>query len=213
MADDMWSGWGIRTLSSDHPAYNPFSYHTGSIWPHDGATIAGGFRRYGFIDEAAQVTKALFDAAERFVAYRLPELFAGLPRQMGAFPVQYLGANVPQAWAASAIFRLIALMCGIHVRSDAQASTIFLDPALPDWLPSLSIRGLRAGRGAVDLRFEDGTAEVLSNTTRFEIVHGPPPTHWSRPADSGGPGHKRASPKVSKEPKEPKRAEEPASPG
>jgi len=210
MADDMWSGWGIRTLSSDHPAYNPFSYHTGSIWPHDGATIAGGFRRYGFIDEAAQVTKGLFDAAERFVAYRLPELFAGLPRQMGAFPVQYLGANVPQAWAASAIFRLIALMCGIHVRSDATASTIFLDPALPDWLPSLSIRGLRAGRGAVDVRFEDGTAEVLSNTTRFEIVHGPPPTHWSRPGDSGA---KHGAKRASKEPKEPKRAEEPAAPG
>ena len=69
-------GWGIRTLSSDHVAYNPFSYHTGTIWPHDNAMIAGGFRRYGYPDQAARVAKGIFDAAERFVANRLPELFA-----------------------------------------------------------------------------------------------------------------------------------------
>ena len=188
MADDMWSGWGIRTLSSDHPAYNPFSYHTGSVWPHDVATIAGGFRRYGFVEEASQVTRGLFDAAERFLAYRLPELFAGLPRQSGSFPVQYLGANVPQAWAASAIFRLISLMGGIHVRSDATGSRIYLDPALPDWVPSLSIQGLRAGRGSLDLEFRDGQTEVHSNTTKFEIVHGPPPTHEPRQTGGGSPG-------------------------
>jgi glycogen debranching enzyme len=180
MAPDMWSGWGIRTLSAEHPAYNPFSYHTGSVWPHDNATIAGGFRRYGFTAEATQVARGMFDAAERFVAYRLPELFAGLPREDGSFPVQYLGANVPQAWAASAVFRLIAIMCGIHVRSDTSGSRIFVDPALPDWLPALAIRGLRAGRGSVDLEFDDGRAMARSNTTRFEIVHGPPPTHPPR---------------------------------
>src|SRR5207237_1732902 len=86
LADDMWSGWGVRTLSSDHVAYNPFSYHTGTIWPHDNAMIAGGFRRYGFEAEAAQVAKGMFDAAERFVAYRLPELFAALPRAPGRCP-------------------------------------------------------------------------------------------------------------------------------
>src|SRR4029078_8771692 len=65
LADDMWSGWGIPALSSDHPAYNPFSYQRGSVWPHDNATLAGGFRRYGYAAEAAQVAKALFDAAEQ----------------------------------------------------------------------------------------------------------------------------------------------------
>jgi glycogen debranching enzyme len=201
MADDMWSGWGIRTLSSDHPAYNPFSYHTGSVWPHDGATIAGGFRRYGFVEEASQVARGLFDAAERFQAYRMPELFAGLPRQTGSFPVQYLGANVPQAWAASAIFRLVALMCGIHARTDAAGSRIYLDPALPDWLPSLSIQGLRAGRGAADLAFTDGQVAVSANTTRFEIVHGPPPTHPPR-----------REPDRDASTAEPRRAEEAAAP-
>ncbi len=175
LADDMWSGWGIRTLSSDHPAYNPYSYHTGSIWPHDNATIASGFRRYGFAAEAALVARGLFDAAERFVATRLPELFAGLPREDGSFPVQYLGANVPQAWAASAVFRLIAVLCGIHVRSDRDGSRIYLNPALPDWLPELAIHNLRAGRGSVALRFDDGDVTVISNTTGFQIVRGPAP--------------------------------------
>jgi glycogen debranching enzyme len=171
----MWSGWGIRTLSSDHVAYNPFSYHTGSVWPHDNAQIAGGFRRYGFDAEAAMVARGLFDAAERFVATRLPELFAGLPRQLGSFPVQYLGANVPQAWAAASIFRFVAILCGIHASSGRDGSILYVNPALPDWLPELTISNLRAGRGAASIRFTDGSVEVLSNTTGFEIVHAPAP--------------------------------------
>jgi glycogen debranching enzyme len=175
LADDMWSGWGIRTLSSDHVAYNPFSYHTGTIWPHDNAMIAGGFRRFGFDAEAAQVAKGMFDIAERLVAYRLPELFAGLPRHEASFPVQYLGANVPQAWAAGSIFRFIAILSGIHTMSDRDGSRIYVNPALPAWLPVLTIRNLRAGRGSLDLALSDGTVDVLSNTTGFELIHGPAP--------------------------------------
>jgi glycogen debranching enzyme len=175
---DMWSGWGIRTLSSDHPAYNPFSYHTGTVWPHDNAVIAGGFRRYGFDVEAARVAKGIFDAAERLVAYRLPELFAGLPRAEASFPVQYLGANVPQAWAAGSVFRLIAVLCGIHAASDGDGSRIYVNPALPSWLPELTIHNLRAGRGSLDLAVRDGSVDVLSNDTGFEVVHGPAPRPW-----------------------------------
>jgi glycogen debranching enzyme len=175
MADDMWSGWAIRTLSSDHPAYNPFSYHTGTVWPHDNAIIAGGFRRYGYDAEAATVARGMFDAAERFVATRLPELFAGLARQPGTFPVQYLEANVPQAWAASAIFRFVAVLCGLDATTDAAGSRLYVDPALPDWLPDLTISNLRAGRGALSIRFADGGFEVLSNTSNFTVVAGPPP--------------------------------------
>ena len=175
MADDMFSGWGVRTLSSDHVAYNPYSYQTGSVWPHDNAQIAGGFRRYGFDAEASQIARAQFDAAERFVATRLPELFAGLPRQIGSFPVQYLGANVPQAWAAASIFRYVAILCGIHATSGRDGSRLFVNPALPDWLPELTIRNLRAGAGAASIRFSDVNVEVLSNTTGYEIVHAPPP--------------------------------------
>jgi glycogen debranching enzyme len=171
----MWSGWGIRTLSSDHPAYNPFSYHTGTVWPHDNAIIAGGFRHYGFDREAAVVARGMFDAAERFVATRLPELFAGLSRQPGTFPVQYLEANVPQAWAASAIFRLVAVLCGLHATTDVDGSRLYVAPALPDWLPDLTISNLRAGGGAMSLRFADGEFEVLSNTSGFEVIKGRPP--------------------------------------
>jgi glycogen debranching enzyme len=176
MADDMWSGWGIRTLSSEHPAYDPFSYHTGSVWPHDNAFIAGGFRRYGYVAQASQVAHGIFNAAERFVAYRLPELFAGLPRDPGGFPVQYLGANVPQAWAASAVFRLVALLVGLHARSDPEhGRRLFVNPALPDWLPELTLWNLRAGKGSLSLRMTGNEVETLDNTSGFEVVHGPAP--------------------------------------
>jgi glycogen debranching enzyme len=175
LADDMWSGWGIRTLSSDHPAYNPFSYQTGSVWPHDNVMIAGGFRRYGFDAEAARVARGVFDAAERLVGYRLPELFAGLLRAEASFPVQYPGANVPQAWAAGSVLRFIAILAGIHATTNATGSRIYVNPTLPEWLPSLTIRNLRAGGGSLDLALSDGEVEVLSNTTRFEVIHGPAP--------------------------------------
>jgi len=187
LADDMWSGWGVRTLSADHPGYNPFSYHTGSVWPHDNAVIAGGFARYGYRAEAAQVARGIFDAADRFQASRIPELFSGLHRGQADFPVQYLGANVPQAWAAGAIIRLIAIMAGIHGRTDAEGSRMYVDPALPDWLPSLTIANLRAGGGAMTLHLEDGTVDVRQNTTGFDVVHGPPPGHVPRPDLPTGP--------------------------
>jgi len=170
MADDMWSGWGVRTLSSKHPGYNPYSYHCGSVWPHDNATIAGGFRRAGRHTEAQRVAEGIFAAAERFDAYRLPELFSGLPRDAGAFPVPYLGANVPQAWAAAAVFRLVAILSGIH--TVGRTRTMYVNPDLPDWLPSLTLRNLRAGRGAMELHLERDRVQVVGNTTGFKVVHG-----------------------------------------
>jgi glycogen debranching enzyme len=169
MREDMYSGWGIRTLSSDHVAYNPFSYHTGSVWPHDNAIIADGFRRYGYDAEAARVARGMFEAAGRLVAYRLPELLSGLPRQAGSFPVQYLGANVPQAWASGSVLRFVGTLTGIRAQSGPDGSVILVDPALPDWLPELTLRNLRAGRGAMSLRIFDGSVEVLSNTTGFRV--------------------------------------------
>ena len=130
-------------------------------------------------DPARQLVRFLVvgvgNTALRFVAYRLPELFAGLPRAPGSFPVQYLGANVPQAWAASAIFRLVAILCGIHASSNAAGSTLYVNPALPDWLPELTIDNLRAGGGSLSLRFHAADVEILSNTSGFDVVHGPAP--------------------------------------
>jgi glycogen debranching enzyme len=187
LAPDMWSGWGVRTLSSDHPAYNPFSYHTGTVWPHDNANIAGGFRRYGYDAEAATVARGMFDAAERLVVDRLPELFSGLPRHEASFPVQYLGANVPQAWAAGAVLRLIAVLLGIHATTEPDGGRLYVDPALPSWLPDLAIHDLRAGTGAVSLAFRDGAVEVLANTSGFEVIHGPAPRVAGRASPDGTP--------------------------
>jgi glycogen debranching enzyme len=148
---DMWSGWGIRTLSARNPAYNPFSYQRGSVWPHDNGIIALGFKRYGFAGEAARVARDLSEAASHFASYRLPELYAGIERQPGRFPVQYVGANVPQAWAAGSVFHLLQAIFGL--RADAPAGRLLIDPELPKWLPDVTLRGLAVGHARVDLRF------------------------------------------------------------
>ena len=172
LTDDMWSGWGIRTLSADHPSYNPFSYQLGSVWPHDNAIAIAGFRRYGLDSEAAHVARAIFDAGERFLSRRLPELFAGLARDKGAFPVQYLGANVPQAWAAGSVVHILTSLLGLS--ADAQRRTLFLDPALPEWIGELRVTNLSVGDASVDLvvRREAGrrhSVEVLSGRGRLEV--------------------------------------------
>jgi glycogen debranching enzyme len=148
---DMWSGWGIRTLSSANPAYNPFAYQLGSVWPHDNGIIALGFKRYGFAAEAARIARDISEAASYFLSHRLPELYAGVERRPGTFPVQYLGANVPQAWAAGSVFHLIQAILGL--RADAPNSLLYLDPQLPRWLPDLALRGLRVGAARLDLQF------------------------------------------------------------
>jgi len=151
MEPDMWSGWGIRTLSAQNGAYNPFSYQRGSVWPHDNGIIAMGFKRYGFADEAARIARDISEAGSYFGSYRLPELYAGTERQPGTFPTQYLGANVPQAWAAGAVFHLMQAILGIH--ADAPRNKLFVHPTLPRWLPDVTVQGLSVGKSRVDLRF------------------------------------------------------------
>ena len=109
MAADMFSGWGLRTLSSDSPAFNPMSYHRGSVWPHDGALAAAGLARYGFRDEAARIAEALLDVADATHANRLPELLCGFDRTPGEPYVPYPQTCAPQAWAAASVFLLARL--------------------------------------------------------------------------------------------------------
>lgn len=169
---DMWSGWGIRTLSAQNPAYNPFSYQLGSVWPHDNGIIAMGFKRYGFSAEAARVARDISEAASYFVSYRLPELYAGIPHEPRSFPVQYRGANVPQAWAAGSIFHLLQAILGIQ--ADAPKGHLYLDPVLPRWLPDLTLRGLTVGGAKLDLRFwreaEQTRWEVAAQEGAIEVV-------------------------------------------
>jgi glycogen debranching enzyme len=163
MEPDMWSGWGIRTLSSDNPAYNPYSYQNGSVWPHDNGIIAMGFKSYGFAKEAAMIARDISEAASYFVFYRLPELYAGTRREPGAFPVQYLGANVPQAWAAGSVFHLLRAILGLN--ADAHKRTLYVDPFLPHWLPDITLHNLRVGASGVTLRFWTENGD-----TRYEML-------------------------------------------
>jgi glycogen debranching enzyme len=140
----------VRTLSSAHVAYNPVSYQRGSVWPHDNAIIANGCARYGLGDAAGRIARALFDAAERFRYGRLPEVFGGLERDAGSFPVQYLGANVPQAWASGAVIHLVHALLGFE--SDAANKRLCLRPQLPGWLGEVELGNLRVGNSWVDLR-------------------------------------------------------------
>jgi glycogen debranching enzyme len=165
MRKDMWSGWGIRTLSADHPSFNPYNYQTGAVWPHDNSLIAMGMRRYGFAVEAAAVARDISGAASHFLLNQLPELYGGLQRDPTSFPVQYLGANVPQAWAAGTPPMLLQAILGLQ--QDAPGGKVYVDPALPDWLPDLTLIDLRLGRRRFDIRFwRDGTR------TQWEVLKG-----------------------------------------
>ncbi|MGH6679300.1 MAG: amylo-alpha-1,6-glucosidase, partial [Bradyrhizobium sp.] len=167
MQPDMWSGWGIRTLSADHPAYNPYSYQCGSVWPHDNGLIALGFKRYGYAAEACRIAHDVSTAGSFFMLDQLPELYAGLHRDKANFPVQYLGANVPQAWAAGSVFSLVQAILGFQ--PDAPRRMLYLDPVLPPWLSDLTLRDLRLGDQLFDIRFRRSGEE-----TRFDVLKGDP---------------------------------------
>ena len=167
MAPDMWTGWGIRTLSADNPAFNPYNYQTGSVWPHDNAIIAMGFKFYGFAAEAARVAHDVSVAASHFLLNQLPELYTASERNESNFPVQYIGANVPQAWAAGSVFMLTQALLGFL--PDAPRNKLYVDPSLPAWLPDLTVRDLRIGKHKLDIRFwREG------EQTAFEVTKGDP---------------------------------------
>ncbi len=137
MAEDMFSGWGIRTMSTTTAGFNPLSYHNGSVWPHDTSLIADGMRRYGFHDEARKLVIGLIEASS-FFGYQLPELFAGYSRSELGFPVQYLSANRPQAWASGSVLLGLRTLLGIEVEGGA----IKVDEGLNGSIGHLKIEGL-----------------------------------------------------------------------
>jgi glycogen debranching enzyme len=149
---DMFSGWGIRTMSKDAAGYNPMSYHNGTVWPHDNALIAAGLKRYGFLDETNRVATAMFEAAQFADYMRLPELFCGFTRRTPSPPVQYPVACSPQAWAAGAPFLLLQAMLGISAAAHENVLTVN-KPHLPPWLNEVEIRNLRVGDSTLSLVF------------------------------------------------------------
>ena len=155
MSDALFSGWGIRTLSTHDHGYNPIGYHAGTVWPHDNAIVALGLARAGFRDEANRIAVAQLEAAS-FTGFRLPEVFAGFERRISRFPVPYPTACSPQAWATGAPFLFIQAMLGLAT-SDG---TLQLDPCVPDAIGRIVIRKLHAFGAEWDVEASGVEGEV-----------------------------------------------------
>jgi glycogen debranching enzyme len=167
MAEDMFSGWGVRTLSARESRYNPIGYHLGTVWPHDNSIIAAGFRRYGFDEAAQRICAAITDAALEFEHFRLPELFAGFSRDEYGVPVNYPVADHPQAWGAGSVPYLLETLLGLVPEAFEHRLRI-VRPLLPAFVDWLEIRQLRVGSASVDLRLARAGDEVATEVLRVE---------------------------------------------
>ncbi|HKR82690.1 MAG TPA: glycogen debranching N-terminal domain-containing protein [Terriglobales bacterium] len=182
---DLFSGWGIRTLSADHPAYNPFSYHRGSVWPVENGGFVLGLARYGLHGEMWTLARAMFEAAQLFPYLRLPETFGGHQRTDEApFPGLYTQADWPQAWSASSILNMLRAILGLFPY--AAANLLILDPHLPEWLPEITVENMRVGNTRVTIHFQrksDGSTDyrVLNLEGNLHVVRQPSP--WSLTAE------------------------------
>ncbi|HET9767666.1 MAG TPA: glycogen debranching N-terminal domain-containing protein [Thermoanaerobaculia bacterium] len=178
LAPDMFSGWGVRTLSAAHPSYNPLGYHLGSVWAVENATICFGLRRYGFDAEALRVAEGLFALAELYGGYRIPETVGGYSQEDHPTPGAYPRTNTPQTWNASALPLVVQTLLGLVPYASLHA--LVVDPLLPEWLPELELHGLRVGRTRATLRcWRDeggrGRAEVVEKDGPLHLVRQPPP--------------------------------------
>jgi glycogen debranching enzyme len=173
MDDEMFTGWGLRTLGGRSRTYNPMSYHTGSVWPHDTAIAAVGMRRYGLLEPFLTLTTALFEAVLHFEALRMPELFCGFPRLPGYGPTRYPVACSPQAWSAGVAFQLLGAMLGLSAAAPQDQLTLER-PRLPGWLAAVELQNLRIGTSRLTFRAvrgnEGAAVELLGREGHTEIV-------------------------------------------
>ncbi len=187
MSPEMFSGWGVRTLASDMGAYNPASYHNGSVWPHDNAIIAAGLLRYGFVEQAQRIATALLEAAE-YSDGRLPELFCGFSRDQVGAPVPYPTACSPQAWAATTPIHLVTSL----MRYDAHVSLggLWMDPVLPASFGDLHITNapIAGGRITIDITNSVPTVQGLPAGMTFHRSHRPWLAEVVEQADGGRSG-------------------------
>jgi glycogen debranching enzyme len=159
MGDDLWSGWGVRTMSTADAAYNPLSYHNGTVWPHDNSIIAAGLARHGRWPEAQRIVQRMLMAASHF-HFQLPEVFAGMRRSETPFPIAYPTAARPQAWAAGAPVLLLQVLLGLQPDRRRHALTTIAPPELPSWAGTIRLTGVRAFDRAWDVRLADGSVRV-----------------------------------------------------
>jgi glycogen debranching enzyme len=187
LAPDMFTGWGVRTLSSEHPAYNPYAYHRGTVWPVEHGPFAVGAYRYGLHDEVERIARAQFEAAKFFDYHRLPECFAGHQRdEEHPFPALYPAANSPQAWSATTVYTLLQALLGLQPY--APTRTLFVDPFLPPWLPEITISGMRVANAVISLRFfrkNNGRTDYEILDQRGVLVVVRQPSYWSQTATLG----------------------------
>lgn len=180
LAPDLWSGWGVRTLSTDNPAFNPYSYHRGSVWPVENGSFSLGFLRYGLHGELETLCRGQFEAARLFDFHRLPEVLSGHARdEAHPFPALYPQTNSPQAWSASAVLCLLQSLLGLYPY--APLKMLLLDPHLPEWLPEITVRNLRVGKASITLRFhrkgKESAYEILEQRGTLHVLRQPSP--WS----------------------------------
>jgi glycogen debranching enzyme len=150
MDENLFSGWGIRTVGTREARYNPMSYHNGSVWPHDNAIIALGLARYGFTAYSLRLLESMFEASLHFEFQRLPELFCGFRRRIGDGPTLYPVACSPQSWAGAAVFMLLQACLGMAV-SGTTPYVHFRDSYLPSVVDYLVIENLAVGKSKVSL--------------------------------------------------------------
>jgi glycogen debranching enzyme len=158
LSEELFSGWGVRTLASSMTRYNPVSYHNGSVWPHDNALCVAGLIRYGHVDEALRLTQGIVDAGHQ-LGDRLPELFGGFGRDEYTFPVPYPTSCSPQAWAAAAPLLLLRSLLGFE--PDLPAGRLEVAPVLPEWLGRLHLEDLPIAGGRLSLEAEGDRLEAV----------------------------------------------------
>jgi glycogen debranching enzyme len=157
MSPEMFSGWGVRTLATDMGAYNPVSYHNGSVWPHDNALIVAGLMRYGFVQEAQTLSVALLEAAE-YTDNRLPELFCGFSREQCPEPLPYPTACSPQAWASAAPVMLLRSL--LRYEAHVSLGGLWMDPVLPESWGGMHGTNAPVGTARVSVDISGTQAEV-----------------------------------------------------
>jgi glycogen debranching enzyme len=167
LSAELFSGWGVRTLSAGEVRYNPMSYHNGSVWPHDNALVADGLARYGLRDLGLKIMTGLFDASLFVDLHRLPELFCGFERRAGVGPTLYPVACAPQAWASGAVFLLLQSCLGLSING-RESRVRFDEPVLPPYLQQVRIKNLSAGKGTIDVLIHGHDRNVNVDILRME---------------------------------------------
>ncbi len=165
LSPEMFSGHGVRTLADTEVAYNPLSYHNGSVWPHDNSIVMEGLRFYDESERLERLVLGMMGILESSEDFRLPELFCGFRKRGNEPPIPYEVACKPQAWAAGSIFLMIKSMLGISMDAD-QDYVVFHNPFLVPQVNVLEIKGLQGRDWEVDLLFRRG-----KQGTHVDVTH------------------------------------------